>query len=167
MDAVQVITLAIAILGAALGVVNAYVQWRTYRKDRPELNVETTWSIPTYGPGTGTRLGPSMIMTTASNTGRHPVGVTGMQLELSDGRSAPFTETVPGCKMPVVLSPGEHTAMWIEADPLAQALRESHVRLARAVVHGPGSQRWVQNDLKGVATLGSDPIAREPRDRTS
>ena len=156
MDAVQIATLAIAVGGLILGVVNSGVQIQTYRRDKTGLTVNAGFGIPTYGPGMGTSLGPTMVYVTATNTGRHPVSVTGMAFDVSGGKRVPLIAVQPGSTIPTLLQPGQHTTMWIESDTLEAGLRGNGLHLVRAVVSGPGRQEWTNGMLRGVGSLGRD-----------
>jgi len=154
MDTVQTITLAIAVAGLALGGLNTYVQWKTFRSDRPALEVVATWALPVYNTPSGRQVGASMVQATATNTGRQPIGVTGLALGVTGDRTIPFEHVVPGCTVPVVLQPGEHTAMWMELDPLEQSLREERAKIVSVIANGPGSQKWVNRKVSGIGVIG-------------
>jgi hypothetical protein len=152
-DAAQIVTLSIAAGGLILGVVNSVVQIQTYRRDKTGLTVDTGFGRLTSELGISAGL--QMVYVTATNTGRHPVSVTGMAFDATVKRF-PLLAVQPGSAVPTLLQPGEHTTMWIESEKLAASLRNSGQRLVRAVVSGPGQQRWTNGKLRGVAGLGRD-----------
>lgn len=139
-------TLLIALVALGLGVVNAYVQWQTYRRSRVAVHVEAAFN---FVPNTGGKY----VAITATNVGGQPVGVSSMSFETTDGRRVPLLLMQPGCAMGV-LQPGEHTGMWAAFDELDQSLRMERTRLRAVVVSGPGGRTWRLDDLGGIASLG-------------
>jgi len=161
MDVVQAITLAVAVSALGLSVLNTYVQWQTYRRDKADIRVEVAYGFFGYdNPDGSRRAGDIHVSITATNVGRQPAGVNSMGFDTLDGRVIPLTEVYPGHTMPAVLQPGEHRAMWVVRDQLDGSLREEKTALSSAHVSGPGRQRWASKELGGLAGLG----ASRPRD---
>lgn len=70
--------------------------------------MEASFALPLYDGLGGRTVRPEMVQATAANTGRHPVGVTGLALGVTGGGSIPFMESVGGTVLPAVLQRGEH-----------------------------------------------------------
>jgi hypothetical protein len=154
-DTVQLVTLVIALAGLGLGVVNSYVQWQTYRRDKADVKVDIAWGFMGYSmPGGSRRAGPTRVMVTATNVGRLPAGVTWMGLDLADGRRIALEHVEEGQTMTGVLQPGEHVTMWIDKDQLDRSLIEERTRLRGAFASGPAGQRWMTKKLGGIGALG-------------
>lgn len=157
------LTLAIAAGGLALGVVNSAVQVQGYRKDRSQLTVSAEIIKASIGTSPDPSKAEPYVLITATNTGRYSIYVDGTGFDTSRSRSAPSStsfiplrEDVPPCATPVLLQVGQATKMWIRQEELTKALGDRHP--VRAVVYGPGRQRWTSSKLGDVGRLGQ-PVA--------
>lgn len=107
-SALDLATLGIAVVGAALGMLSFAWQVATWRMSGPRVRVKTTHAYLPY-PGVGLLHG---IGIEAQNSGREAVEVRGWGLRLPDGRTAVVPAPRPGNPPTPYTLAGGHSAQW-------------------------------------------------------
>jgi hypothetical protein len=114
-------TLALAIIGTVLGVLNFLWTLRTWVKSGPQVKVTISNDFPVAGPD----IGDLHVGINAANTGRAPITVTGVGIELPSKENM----IVPGlpyfsATLPYRLEQGSSAAWHIPADQVWRVCKE-------------------------------------------
>ena len=110
----------------------------------PDLKLLIATAIP-VGMAETIMGSSHVIQLTAVNTGAHPIGVSSLGLELSDGRWMPFPQPMPtagSVPLPAVLNPQQTASVWADRDSVRDSLREERVRPSAIIAYlADGSTR--------------------------
>jgi hypothetical protein len=103
------IVAVVAVLGFVLGIVNLVYTWWT---SRPHVRVTLTVGVAQYPTG----LGPALFILTAINTGRQPVTISSVGVDLgAEGDTGVFIEPPPWSPpLPFTLEPGRVWAYHVD-----------------------------------------------------
>lgn len=130
--------LIIAIVGLVIAVASLTWQAVTWFYEGARVKVEVTYGLVTCGP----ELSDQMVIVTATNVGRSPVGVTGWGFDLGGGKTMIVREPVPGSTdLPTTLA-GGHGAKWfVPLDEVRAGMQRAGVRSAVPIVNlGTGNK---------------------------
>ncbi len=114
----------VAIYGALIGSISAFLYLRSWWYDRPHIKVNVS-----YGMGTGGLAGLHLISLTAVNTGKQVVYINGAGFELEERRNLWFTAAPPGIPQPVFpkeLPPNNECKVYFLLQELVNTLIEKN-----------------------------------------
>lgn len=114
MTAIEIITLVIAIYGAALA---SWSAWRGAHVDRPNVKVTFSSIVPVYG----NTIGGTFVRIVAVNHGQRPASITGLSIELPDQRTMALVGA-EGTQLPATLQQGESATAIIHYRRVGEAL---------------------------------------------
>ena len=86
----------VAVYGAVIGSISAFLYLRNWWYDRPRIKVSVA-----YAMGTGSLMGLHMIKLTAINTGKQTAYINGAGFELQGRRNIWFTVSPPRIPQPM------------------------------------------------------------------
>ena len=141
-------TLTLAIIGTVLGILNLFWNMRTWRLSGPVVAVTVNNAFPTYGRD----IGEHHVGINAANTGRAPVTVAGMGIELPSRENMLIIEpTAFSTPLPHRLEPGSSADFYILADQVRKIARERG--------YSPGQLRpWVSLADGSKVFAGQGPL---------
>ena len=108
----DIITLAVAILGVATGLASLTWQWYSFRRSGPDVSVQISWGLAPASLIDDE--GVFVLIVTANNAGRQPIQVTTWGIDLP-GRMGSIQTLYPNfgsAPIPTVLEAG-HSATWL------------------------------------------------------
>lgn len=139
-------TLTLAIIGTVLGVLNLLWNIRTWVASGPRVKVTVSNDFPVAGP----EIGDLHVGINAANTGRSPITVTGVGIELPSNENMVITGLPRfSTTLPHRLEPGSSAAWHVPADEVWQICKERG--------YSPSQLRpWVRlaDDTKAYANRG-------------
>ncbi len=114
----------VAIYGAVIGSISAFLYLRNWWYDRPHIKINVS-----YGMGTGGLAGMHFISLSAVNTGKQAVYINGAGFEVREHRNVIFTDSpqgMPQSKFPKELLPNNKFDVYFSLPELVKVLAEEN-----------------------------------------
>jgi len=115
----------VAIYGAVIGSISAFLYLRNWWYDRPHIKVKVAYALG----GAGVTEPLDFISLSAVNTGKQTVQLTGAGFELEEGRNLWFTASPPGIPQhafPTDLAPNNKCDVYFSLPELVNTLIEKN-----------------------------------------
>lgn len=127
----------IAAYAAILSTALLVLRLLEYRRDRPRLRLSISPGM-VMGSIPGAAGSDNIIQVTATNAGLRSIGVSSLNLELTNGRHIPLLEYLPtgaSVRLPAVLQPQQQATMWLDAPSARERLHNDGARLEAILEH--------------------------------